>query len=191
MKMEKIKNLVFVLVLGSVCAGLLMGIRWYTLPIIEKYQAMVLKTTILNAAGVASTAETLDDLFEIKIREAGSGESKYYLSPEDDFIFEYKGRGLWGMIEGVITLYPDLKTIKSLQIIAQEETPGLGGRIVEEQFLNSFSGKIVDPKLVLTKLKAGGATEKVEAITGATITTEALVDTINDSVAEFRERVAK
>jgi len=188
---SKLKNLLFVIVMGSVCAGMLMGIRWYTIPIIEKYQEKVLKGTILNAAGVAYTDENMDELFETKVKVGGSGESKYYLSPEDDFIFEYKGRGLWGMIEGVITLKPDLKTIKNLQVISQEETPGLGARIVEKQFLDSFSGKILDPKLVLTKLKAGGASDKVEAITGATITTQALVNTINDSVTDFREKAAK
>lgn len=184
---KKLKNLIFIIILGSVCAGMLLGIRAYTLPIIKAYQEMMLKMTILNAAGISYTKENLDQVFLNDIKKEIKDNFTYYLSPQGAYIFEYKGRGLWGMIEGVISLGPDLETIESLQILSQEETPGLGGRIGEESYLDKFKDKKVDPLLKLALRKKASEADEVDAITGATISSQALVDTINDSVEGFRK----
>lgn len=185
----KIKNLVFILILGSVCVGLLLGLRSYTLPIIKHYQEMVLKQTILKAAGIQFNKENWDQLFAEKIKKEEKNGFEYYLSPTGQYVFEYKGRGLWGMIEGVITLDPDLETIGNLQILSQEETPGLGGRIGEQAFLDSFKLKKVEPALVVMMRTKASKANEIDAITGATLTTDALIKIINDSVESFRKLI--
>lgn len=183
----KLKNLLFIVVLGSVCVGLLLGIRAYTAPIIERYQEETLKSTILKAAGIEYNKEDLDRVFDEKIKKEEKDGFVYYMSPDGLYIFEYKGRGLWGMIEGVITLAPDTETIKSLQILAQEETPGLGGRIGEESYLDGYKGKKVMPELVLAMRKKATADNEIDAITGATISSDALMKIVNESVENFRK----
>ena len=46
-----------------------------------------------------------------------------------------------------MAVLPDLKTIKGIAITHQEETPGLGGRIAEPEFLQSFTAKGLQPEL--------------------------------------------
>lgn len=190
---DKIKNLVFILILGTVSAGSLLSLRAYTQPIIEKYQAMVVKSSILGAAGVAYefNETSVDKAFSENIKEEGEGESKYYISPTNDYVFEFVGRGLWGMIEGVITLDPDLETIKVVKIISQEETPGLGSRIAEEPYLTALTGKKVAPELVLVSRKKADTDTEVDAITGATISSKALIDALNVSIEDFQKARGK
>jgi Na+-transporting NADH:ubiquinone oxidoreductase subunit C len=187
---EKFKNLIFILILGSISTALLLGLRAYTLPQIERYQERQLKSAILEAAGEEYEAEYLEGTFARKIRKR---EDKiiYYLSREDNYIYEFEGRGLWGMIRGLVTIKPDLETIENVKIIAQEETPGLGGRIAEDEFLGQFRNKKVSPRLGLSmRGKAAGASE-VDAISGASISSKALIEIINDSVEELRREIKR
>ena len=49
------------------------------------------------------------------------------------------------------------------------ETPGLGARIEEEEFLDQFIGK----------------PEKIDAITGATISSTAVIDTVEELISSI------
>jgi len=182
----KLKNLFFILILGSVCAFLLVGIRNYTLPIIETYHELRLKRTILEAAGISHEKDTIEDIFSKYIRRVDRKGFIYYLSPDGSYIFIFEGRGLWGMITGAITLNPDLKTIENIKIVSQEETPGLGARIEEEGFLNQFKKKEVYPKLVLALRKKATKINEIDAIAGASMTSNALINIINEGVIDFR-----
>lgn len=185
----RLKSIIFILVLGSVCTAILLGMKNYTLPKIEHYQQLRLKANILEAADVDYSESNLDDLFAKNIKKIEQESLTYYLSPDNLYISIFQGRGLWGMIEGVITLDSDLETIKSLRIISQEETPGLGGRISEKEFLNQFKGKKVSPKLYLALRKKAVRINEVDSITGASMTSQALIDMINEHVIDFREQI--
>ena len=187
----RLRNVIFILVLGSVCTTLLLWIKGYTLPMIERYQEFRLKSSILEAAGVAYDSNNLDKVFHENIREMKNDGFIYYLSPDDSYIFEFEGRGLWGIIQGVITLDPDLETIENIRIISQEETPGLGGRISEEDFLVQFRGKKVSPRLSLILRRRATEVNEVDSISGASLTSQALIDMINESVLNFRQLLGR
>lgn len=187
----KLKNLVFILILGSVATLLLIGIKSYTTPRIERYQELRLKSTILDAAGIDYDEARLDNVFNANIRKMTKEDVMYYMSPDGLYIFTFEGRGLWGMIEGAIALRNDLETIENLRIISQEETPGLGGRIAEEGFLNQFKQKKVSPKLFLALRQKATRANEVDSITGASMTSKALIDMINESVINFKDIVAR
>lgn len=187
----KLKNLLFILILGSVSTSLLVGIKDYTLPKIERYHELRLKSTILEAADIGYEKGGLEDTFTGSIREIEKNGFTYYLSPRNLYIFIFEGRGLWGMITGAISLNPDLETIENLRIVSQEETPGLGGRISEEVFLNQFKKKRVAPQLLLALRQKATKVNEVDAITGASMTSKALIDMINESVIDFRDKVAR
>ncbi|MFH1202152.1 MAG: RnfABCDGE type electron transport complex subunit G [Candidatus Omnitrophota bacterium] len=72
--------------------------------------------------------------------------------------------------------------IQGVEILSQQETPGLGSRITEIKpgqncpwFLEQFKGKDK------TKLDL----ENIQAITGATISSKAVVETVRDNVDKF------
>jgi len=94
------------------------------------------------------------------------------------------GAGLWGPIWGYVGFEGDLKTIKAVRFGHKGETPGLGAKIADEpSFAEAFVGQQVGTGEILFEVAkpANRATEKngVDAISGATITSQALGKTLN------------
>src|SRR3990172_5499570 len=69
-----------------------------------------------------------------------------------------------------ICIEPDMETLKGIEILHHNETPGLGGRITEEQFKKQFVGKKLKPKILVVRGRNAGGNNEVDAITGATNT---------------------
>ncbi|MCF6157141.1 MAG: FMN-binding protein [wastewater metagenome] len=86
-----------------------------------------------------------------------------------------------------ICLEPDLETLKGIEVLDHSETPGLGGRITEEQFKKQFIGKKVQPKIIMVKGRDAKGANEFDAITGATNTSKGIAAFINDAVQEFWE----
>ena len=94
------------------------------------------------------------------------------------------GAGLWGPIWGYIGLEGDLKTIKAVCFGHKGETPGLGAKIADEpSFAEGFKGLQVGSGDIFFEVAkpANRQTENngVDAISGATITCQALGKTLN------------
>ena len=92
------------------------------------------------------------------------------------------GAGLWGPIWGYVALASDGRTIEGAIFDHKGETPGLGAKIAEAPFYTSFRGKAFgsgDVVFAVEKGKHEGEPECVDAISGATITSQALGKGIN------------
>ena len=94
------------------------------------------------------------------------------------------GAGLWGPIWGYVGLDKDLNTIKAVRFGHKGETPGLGAKIADEpSFAEAFVGQTVGSGEILFEVNkpANRKTENngVDAISGATITSQALGETLN------------
>ncbi|MCM8804564.1 MAG: FMN-binding protein [Candidatus Omnitrophica bacterium] len=179
---EKIKILIFVLFLGSISGSLLLGVDKYTKFRIVKNQEFKIKAAVLDVFGLLYDKKSLEGVFKENIEMIKSDGFIFYKSKNGEFAFEFSGSGLWGPISGIIALEKDLKTIKGIKIIHQEETPGLGGRIAEAEFLSRFQGKEILP--VIKIVPEGKAKEKneVDAITGATGTSRAFEKLLNENI---------
>lgn len=107
--------------------------------------------------------------------------------------FEFTGQGVWDVIRGVIVLTPALDRIISLRILEQHETPGLGGRIEEDGFLQQFQGIVPDwdnhddRRVIIGQSLNPQAENRVDAITGATQTSQALMRVLNQELESFRQ----
>ena len=97
-------------------------------------------------------------------------------------VIPYTGKGLWGTIRAVIGFESDCKTLTGVDFTSHNETPGLGGRISEAWFGEQFKGKYGPFKMMPEKTRSNepGA---FDAITGATITSKAVLKMMN-SVSE-------
>jgi len=73
------------------------------------------------------------------------------------------------------------KTIKSIRITSQNETPGLGTRIKREKFINQFTNKTL--KQILLKKDSSQGT--IDALTGATISSRAVSEAMQKSITKF------
>ncbi len=182
---DKLLMIVFVLVLGSILTASLLAVNDYTEPIIQMNNLRTVKSSILSAFDIPFNEENLNDIFSKNVKEESKGAAAVYYSKTGDVAFEISGSGLWGPIEGVLSLKRNLKTIKNLIIIRQEETPGLGGRISEKEFLNRFRGKVIYPKLEIVKPGKAHNDNQIDGITGATLSGKALEALLNSEIKKY------
>ena len=95
------------------------------------------------------------------------------------------GAGLWGPVWGYVAFQQDCHTIAGAYFDHESETPGLGAKIKDEAwFREKFIGKTVEwgdqPAFRLEKnAETAGATNAVDAITGATMTSKGLNEALN------------
>jgi len=90
--------------------------------------------------------------------------------------------------EIIMFLHIDIKKdyIKKLEIVSEHETEHYGGHISEEWFKNRFMGK--DTRLQLETVKMSAKKEsEVVAVTGATISSDAVVKGVNIVLKNYRD----
>lgn len=182
---QKIWMVIFVLLVGTFLTGLLVVVNAYTEPIIKKNKELKIKASILDAMGITCFKDEVEQKFQENIEALKKGDKIFYVSQDREIAFEISGMGLWGNISGVIAIFPDLETIKGLTIIHQEETPGLGGRIGEKEYLDSFKNKKGLPGLKVLPPGTAVNDDEVDAITGATMSSVAFVEMINSQTKKY------
>ncbi len=101
----------------------------------------------------------------------------YSNGAEIGFAFLAVGKGYGGLIDILVGLESET-TIKGVTIVSHLESPGLGARITESVFTDQFTGvNIAD---VALRQKGG----EIDAITGASISSRAVVDAIRAAAIE-------
>ena len=121
--------------------------------------------------------------FEEKRKDEISYVSVYNSDGEEiGKIFKVKTLGYGGYILLKVGVNENFK-IKGVKIIHHSETPGLGSKITSEKFLSQFEGKTID-EIYLKKDNPEG---KIDGITGATISSRAVVD----GIRKFLKKVKK
>lgn len=184
---DQIKMIVFVVILGSVAAAILVGTDNFTHDRIANNQEYALKSTILSAFELAAADDKVLDVYDQAITESEQDGNVFYYAKDGSVGFEFSGRGLWGPIDGFLTLEPDLVTIKGIQIIYNEETPGLGGVVAEQWYLNKYKGKQFDPEIIVSKEADPSSNVEVDAITGASMTSTFFQQMLNKSYQQQKE----
>jgi len=186
---SKLSMVLFVLILGSVLTTALVAVDRLTAGPIARNKAVKLQKGILSSLGIEFGEDDIDEKFStnIEVIETHGGELvKFYRSETSgDVAFEISGTGVQGPIHGTIALSPNLEQIRGLSIVGQEETPGLGGRIVETGFLNRFKGKIITNGLAILSPGKAVADNEVDGITGATLTCNALEELLNSEIKRY------
>ena len=130
-------------------------------------------------------AEENSSLNEVMPEAAGFEEVKsgeeiiYYKALNKDgrligAVFKTQGKGYSGMIETMSGMLLN-GSITAIKILSQNETPGLGTRVAEQEFTVKFKGK------KLQDLK------DIQAITGATVSSRAVIDSVNKKAGQIKE----
>lgn len=99
------------------------------------------------------------------------------------------GQGFADRIELLVGIDPAGERITGLYIVDQKETPGLGDFITKEKWRAQFAGKPATVPLKVTKTGAQRP-EQVDGVTGATISSEAVVTIVNSALAQWRKEGA-
>ena len=119
------------------------------------------------------------DSYELKT----AGESEYYeaLSGTEvaGYIFTTSASGYGGEVKVMSAVLPD-KTVKAIEILdVSNETPGLGQNAANEEFKDRYKGKSGE----LSVVKDNPGENDIKALTGATFTTRAVTDAVNEALA--------
>ena len=171
--------------------------------ILEVYKENIESAILVNLEG-----EKVGDLNIEDCEVYGTSDLKRQIAAEEKslpvYIFKNGytvvpcyGAGLWGPIWGYVGLEKDLKTIKAVCFGHKGETPGLGAKIADEPwFAESFTGKTIgDGEILFEVCKPANtqvdASSHIDAISGATITSQALGFTLNQWFGFYKNYLAK
>ena len=171
--------------------------------ILDTYKAEIESAILVNLEG--------EKVGELNIEECevyGTSQLKMQIAAEQKslpvYIFKNGytvvpcyGAGLWGPIWGYVGLEKDLKTIKAVRFGHKGETPGLGAKIADEPwFAESFIGKTIGEGEILFEVCKPANTQvdannHIDAISGATITSQALGFTLNQWFGFYKNYLVK
>ena len=114
---------------------------------------------------------------------------KRALNADDECVgwaFIAQGPGFADKIQLVVTTDAKFEKLQGYGVLFSNETPGFGDKIKNDFYLDQYVGT---PATELTLLKAGDATlidNEIIAITGATVTSDALVKIFNNYVPQIK-----
>lgn len=143
--------------------------------------AYLITTPIIAQQELRSEKEGISDFLPgIDKIEKKKGERTYYCCYKKGEVVGYGlivfAQGYASKIKLMVVIDKD-KTIKGIRVLEQRETPGLGAKISEDWFENQFKEKKAED-LILG--------EDIEAISGATISSQAVTEAVRKSVEEFK-----
>lgn len=169
--------------------------------ILAKYSENISEAFVVDLAGdkvgtldtAKESIELIDNLKaqNVAIKSSANVTLPVYVFNNGATIFPVYGAGLWGPIWGYIAVESDLRTISGVYFDHASETPGLGSKIKDEPwFKEQFVGKVFDLENMPFAIVKGGAPEgasnMVDAITGATMTSKGLDESIKTWVEAYK-----
>lgn len=182
--MGKMYRLSFVLFLITAVTGTILG-GVYTVTkepisqtkIREKKEA--LEITLPSATEFKTLKLGTDPEGSIKEINLGTTDSKLV-----GYNFTVSSKGYAGLIEMVVGINSDGQ-VAGIKILNHQETPGLGAQATDLTFLSQFKNKKAE-KFSVVKIPTKEETE-IQAISGATITTDAVVVGVNEALDFWKE----
>jgi len=96
------------------------------------------------------------------------------------------GAGFQDTIKLIYGYDPSRRVIVGMQVLDSRETPGLGDKIItDDEFLANFEALAIEPSMVAVKKGKKVNPNEVDSITGATISSEAVVKILNESSRQW------
>ena len=120
------------------------------------------------------------------INEEGDREIYYYRAFDASgnpagYAFFKEYTGAQGKIEVAGGMDAKFETLTGMTVMRHSETPGLGAKIVTTDFKNQFMN------IAIADLSLSSAGGNIDALTGATISSQAVVDALNAKIGEVKE----
>ena len=199
-EVSALRLLLTLTVAGALAGSILVFVFLWSQPKILAYRAMVLREAVqevlkgpdhfesvfvLNGALTTQVPEGVDTL----------NLDKVYLGYDQGgnpvgFALEAEGFGFQDVISLIFGYDPATQRVLGLKVLENKETPGLGDKIVKDSaFVAGFEG--VQAPLVGVKADRNtGQPDQVDMITGATISSKAVIRIINDRITELKDLLA-
>ncbi len=149
---------------------------------IAKNAAAMVQQAIANLAPTMKSMTTIGEKEEI-VYELSDSSSNVI-----GYAFIAEGQGYQGKIKMLSVISPNLVKLEGIEVLESVETPGLGAKIQDAPFRKQFVDLAVDPQIVCTKDEVTNQNQ-IKAITGATVSSKAVVNILNKRIAELKEQI--
>lgn len=177
-------------------AGLLSGLALVvayeqTLPVILENRAAALRVAVLRVVPGATEMQRLSVVDGKLVAQAkGEGDAIYAAYGEGGTFVGYAipsaGNGFADVISLLYGYDPGKQAIVGFSVLESRETPGLGDKIYKDvSFTDNFRELLVSPTIVPVKHGKKTAANEVDCITGATISSKAVVRILNEGNARW------
>jgi electron transport complex protein RnfG len=165
---ETARLVLIVVVVTMIATALLAFVHQLTQPIIQSQKADRYSAQLQQVFASADSIEKKGDQYEI--RQGGRVIGHAMLS---------EIRGYSSILQVLVGVNSD-GTVQGVFVMSQQETPGLGTRITEQEFLQQFVSR-TNAELALRK--NGGM---IDGIAGATISSRAFTQAVKNAVETMR-----
>lgn len=166
----------------------------------KKYAEVVLEDNIVDPSGklVEQGKKGAEDVaFKLSSADAKAGRLAVFVCKVDGqtkYIMPVYGMGLWGAINGYVSVDGDGQTVYGVYFNHDSETAGLGAEIKDNRkWQQQFRGKKLfgtDGKIALSvhkKADVSDPTTQCEAVTGATLTSDGVSNMLQQSLSQYLE----
>lgn len=182
MKSNYIAQAWLVLVLALGFGGSLAGVQTALSPRIEANKLAETLSQVPKLVAGAAGGE----------RETVAGQLVYRAQDDQGatvgWVVPASGQGFADRIEILLGLNADASIITGVYVLEQRETPGLGNKIIEDDWRGQYTGKSTTTPLRVVKTGAR-AEHEIDAVTGATISSDAVTDIVNRTLEKLAEEL--
>lgn len=169
---QPIKYALILFLITSVCVGILGAVNEITDPIIKANEQKAEEVAMRELITEGDSFEAVEDIEESTTIE------KIFIAKNASDLVGYIVKVCPTGYGGAIAMLVGIDTngqVKGISILSHGETPGFGANCVKE----SFKGQFKDKQAPLVVSKSASAENEIQAITGATITSDAVTQGVN------------
>ncbi len=191
-------RLVATLAFAGFLSGLIIvSVYEATLPTITAYKAKMLREAVFKVLPGTIGLQRLvyRDGKLTAVEQAGKDEESIFAGYDKTgqlvgYAIPGAGPGFQDIIRLLYGYLPDQRKVVGMEILESRETPGLGDKIYKDAaFVANFDALSIDPEIESVKKGKKTAPNQVDAITGATISSKAVVRIINQANERWLPRL--
>ena len=183
-------RLVLTLAIAGLVSGIaIIGIYESTLPTITANKARELREAVFKVLpGVSQMQALVSRDGELVVVAAPDKDEPVIYGGYDEaqafvgYAIPAAGPGFQDTIAILYGYIPGKKQVVGMEVLESRETPGLGDKIYKDAvWVAGFSALSVEPEIIAVKKGTKSSPNEIDAITGATISSKAVVRIINEA----------
>ncbi len=191
-------RLVLTLAIAGLLSGIaIIGIYESTLPTITANKARELREAVFKVLpGVSRMQQLVYRNGELVVSEEIAKDEPVVYGGYDEqgeflgYAIPGAGPGFQDTIGLLFGFTPERQLVLGMEVLESRETPGLGDKIYkDDDWVGSFNELSIDPEIVAVKQGTSSRPNEIDAITGATISSKAVVRIINEAHRDWLQRL--
>lgn len=163
-------------------------------PMIEQNRIDKLNDLMRGLLTEAETFQLTLEGIEVDLGKGRTAKSDIYKALAADgtcigWAFDCEGAGFADKIELIVAVDENFRKLAGFDVLASNETPGFGDRIKLDYFRSQFAGT---PAGKLELIKTGDDKKidsRIVAVTGATVSSDAVVKIINNYLEQIKNQM--